>query len=555
MVQANKAVRSSKKPNFAGCQIPVQSNINFEFLEKELENYHDREIILLLRYGCPLSYEGSGNLSRNCRNHKGATDFPEHIDKYLEREMAAGAVMGPFRESPFEIETVVSPLNTVPKRDSDERRVIVDLSYPKHCPEQSVNGGISRENYLGDPIHLRYPSVDNLVNLVRNKGHGCCLFKCDLSRAYRQLPVDPGDLHLLGYKWKGNMYIDLTLAMGLRSAAYLCQRVTNAIAYIARNHGVSVSNYLDDFGGVEVQATSMAAFRKLRQILKLCGLAESPTKACDPSVRMVFLGIMIDTNQMVLEVSPDRLQELFSLLQDWVERVSVTKKQTQSLVGVLNFVAICVKPGRIFMSRILNFLRTCPELGECLIPDELRADIRWWLTFLPFYNGISVIPDRDWSDPDDIIACDACLTGAGGWYQGQYFHATFPSYVQNLGMHINGLEMLTLTVALKIWGRFLAGKKVTMLCDNLSTVVVIQTGKARDPFLQACLRELVFLQARWECQVRTQHIRGVDNRLPDLLSRWDLDPKYGEEFCVRTQGHGVREIFVYDGLFKFSHNW
>ena len=63
------------------------------------------------------------------------------------------------------------------------------------------------------------------------------------------------------------------------------------------------------------------------------------------------------------------------------------------------------------------------------------------------------------------------------------------------------------------------------------------------------------MQARWECQVRTQHIRGVDNRLPDLLSRWDLDPKYGEEFFVRTQGHGVREIFVYDGLFKFSHNW
>ena len=110
--------------------------------------------------------------------------------------MAAGAVMSPFRESPFEIETVVLPLNTVPKRDSDERRVIVDLSYPKHCPEKSVNGGISRENYLGDPIHLRYASVDNLVNLVQNKGRDCCLFKCD--RAYRQLPVDPSDLHFIG---------------------------------------------------------------------------------------------------------------------------------------------------------------------------------------------------------------------------------------------------------------------------------------------------------------------------------------------------------------------
>ena len=258
--------------------------------------------------------------------------------------MAVGAVMGTFKESPFDFETVVLPLNTVPKRDSDERRVIVDLSYPKHCPEQPVNGGINRENYLGDPIYLWYPSVDNPVNLVRNKGRDCCLFKCDLSRAYRQLPVDPGDLHLLGYKWKGNMYIDLTLTMDLRSAAYLCQCMTNVIAYIARNHGVSMSNYLDDFGVVEVQATSMAAFRKLCQILKHCSLVEFPSKLCKPSVHMIFLGIIIDSNQMVLEVSPDRLQQLFSLLQDWVERVSITKKQKQSLVGVLNFVAICVKP-------------------------------------------------------------------------------------------------------------------------------------------------------------------------------------------------------------------
>ena len=189
-------------------------------------------------------------------------------------------------------------------------------------------------------------------------------------------------------------------------------------------------------------------------------------------------------------------------------QASTLKKQTQSLIGVLQFVAICVKPGRVFMARLLNFLRECPELGEAIIPEEVKADINWWVTFLPFYNGVSLIPERFWSNPDSIIACDACLTGAGGWCQGKYFHTAFPQRIQALGMHINGLEMLTLTVALKVWGKFLAGKKVTMLCDNLSSVVVVQTGRARDPFLQACLRELVFLQARWECQIRMQHIRG-----------------------------------------------
>ena len=83
---------------------------------------------------------------------------------------------------------------------------------------------------------------------------------------------------------------------------------------------------------------------------------------------------------------------------------SAPKKQTQSLMRVLQFVAICAKPGRVFMARLLNFLRDCPELGEVTILDEVKADVDWWLKFLPFYNGVSIIPDRFWSEPDSIIA-------------------------------------------------------------------------------------------------------------------------------------------------------
>ena len=141
--------------------------------------------------------------------------------------------MSPFTTSPFEVETTVSPLNTVPKKDSVERRIIVDLSYPKHSPDRSINGEITQNIYLGDPIQLCF----------REKGPGCSLFKCDFIRAYRHLPVDPGDLHYLGYKWEGGLFVDLTLIMGLRSAAYLWQRITNTIAYIAKKNGINVSKW------------------------------------------------------------------------------------------------------------------------------------------------------------------------------------------------------------------------------------------------------------------------------------------------------------------------
>jgi hypothetical protein len=34
------------------------------------------------------------------------------------------------------------------------------------------------------------------------------IFKRELKRAYRQLAVDPADIHLLGYKWRGHVYFD-----------------------------------------------------------------------------------------------------------------------------------------------------------------------------------------------------------------------------------------------------------------------------------------------------------------------------------------------------------
>ena len=70
MVLVDKAVHDSRKPNFIGCQIPVPSGLNFDYLEKELADYKDCHILLLLRYGCPINYEGPGCLSRVCHYHR-----------------------------------------------------------------------------------------------------------------------------------------------------------------------------------------------------------------------------------------------------------------------------------------------------------------------------------------------------------------------------------------------------------------------------------------------------------------------------------------------------
>lgn len=148
-----------------------------------------------------MGHNGSSFRSSSCRNHTGATDFPEQITSYLIKE----AVVGPFKDNPFNDPIALSPLNSVPKKDSSERRVIVDLSFPEG---ECVNFGILKDEYLGNNISVSYPKVDDLINLIKLKGKDCMIFKRDLKRTYRQLAVDPGDIHLVGYKWRGHVYFD-----------------------------------------------------------------------------------------------------------------------------------------------------------------------------------------------------------------------------------------------------------------------------------------------------------------------------------------------------------
>ena len=550
---AHCAILQSGQPNFSGCQFPVQTNLNTQFLRETMGVYHDPDVLALIEFGFPLNFDKTIPVgSQHLRNHKGAQDFPAAIDHYLTKEISHGAVLGPFDSNPFSCPCVLSPLNSVPKRDSEERRIIVHLSFPFGA---SVNSGISKDTYLGEPMKLTFPRVDDLVALVKLFGQGCALFKRDLKRAYRQIPVDPGDIHLLGYSWQGKLYFDAVLPMGLRSAALCCQRVTNLISHICRQQGLSIVNYLDDFGGAATWSDAPQAYDALGRVLSLAGLTEAADKACPPASVMTFLGVQFDTKSLTLTITPDRLIEIQSLLAQWAQKTKSTRHELQSLLGKLQFVAACVRPGRVFISRLLNFLRTTAESGSFVIPPDALADIAWWQRFLPLYNGVSMMPWEEWSQPDGVVSTDACLSGCGGWVEGEYFHALFPLHILLQNLHINALELLAVVVALKLWCVRWAGKRLLIYCDNMTSVQVINSGATRDVFLQSCLREICFLAAVHEFELQARHLSGVENRVADLCSRLHLSANHAALFHKENLLWQLQQREVPPEYFKFLHSW
>ena len=157
---------------------------------------------------------------------------------------------------------------------------------------------------------------------------------------------------------------------------------------------------------------------------------------------------------------------------------------------------------------------------------------------------------------DSLFGCDACLTGCGGFFQKQFFHSTFPKFISDLNLHISALEFLAIIVGLKLWGKLLTGRKLTIGCDNLAVCIVINSGKSKCEFLQKCLREICFLAAIHDFQFRAQHIEGSMNRLADCLSRWHLNSSSQSNFyALSGSSDDLEEVLVDDTCFTFSHNW
>ena len=118
---------------------------------------------------------------------------------------------------------------SVPKEET-KRRIVVDFSFP---PGKAINDGIPKATYLEFYVEFSLPSVKSMVDRLNKLGIGCLMYKRDLKGAFRQFNTDPGDYRFTGLCFGDVIYIDVRLAMGLRSSAYCCQSVTEIVAKIA----------------------------------------------------------------------------------------------------------------------------------------------------------------------------------------------------------------------------------------------------------------------------------------------------------------------------------
>ena len=142
--------------------------------------------------------------------------------------------------------------------------------------------------------------------------------KIDLRHAYRSVPIHPSNFTATGLHWHFDgdddftYFYDTRLPFGVKSSPEIFYRLTQAVCRMTIRRGfTSVVVYLDDFLVIApTQEACQLAFSPLRQLLQDLGLSISWHKVVQPTQKLVFLGVELDTTHCSWSL-PDPSQQTY----------------------------------------------------------------------------------------------------------------------------------------------------------------------------------------------------------------------------------------------------
>ena len=138
---------------------------------------------------------------------------------------------------------------------------------------------------------------------------GYKIFKVDISRAFRHVPIDPGDLDLLGLHWK-DYFIDFLVPLRFKHSSSIFQRISDVVCFIMKQEGHGIWNYIDDFLCVSLPSNIDNIYHRLEELLSELGLTVSSRKLVPPSTQVLCLGILVDTVDLSVSIPAEKLQLL-----------------------------------------------------------------------------------------------------------------------------------------------------------------------------------------------------------------------------------------------------
>jgi hypothetical protein len=198
-----------------------------------------------------------------------------------------------------------------------------------------------------------YDMVHHAISDLIASGSRSIFLKLDLESAFRHIPVRRANWHLLGFNWQDQLYYNVVLAFGLRSAPCIFNLFAKALHWIMAHYlPAKIRHYLDNFWLTFTHTLADLPQKAQDWCLALgfaLGLTFLLPKVLGPTTCADFLGIELDSVAMHACLTDVKLEILCDTLRDWSLMSHCTLRGLRELTGYLMFCSQVIPFSRAFI--------------------------------------------------------------------------------------------------------------------------------------------------------------------------------------------------------------
>ena len=421
-----------------------------------------------------------------CVNYSSITcpEVKPLMDKIVKREVLEG-VVSLTNEKP----TCIHALGAVSKPDGGIRP-ITDCSRP-------INGSVNNhcESLLEE---FCFKNISHVVAMLNKDDY---MTVVDIKSAYRAVPIYPPHRKYQGFiwDWEGSerWFVDNRLCFGSSLGPMYFNKISTFLYdVLTDDYGLNVVNYLDDFIAVAKEHDSCTNAQScIIHLLRFLGLHVSFAKVVHPAKCVVYLGIIIDSDRMELRLPEHKVIKLKNLLDYLMLKRRISKKELESLGGLLSHCSQVIRGGRVFCKRVYNLYKeiTSNNARYITMTDLVRSDLKWWRNLIDNFNGSRKIISQLY---DHAMVSDSSLRGFAAyldrdWLAGTWNNVDFINVVSHCSHvvckplaeafdndNINVLELWPILMGLKRWLHLFRGYSVLVFTDNTQVMYMLLNGSS-----------------------------------------------------------------------------
>ena len=232
-----------------------------------------------------------------------------------------------------------------------------------------------------------------------------------------------------------------------------------------------------------------------------------------------FCGIELDSIATEARLPPKELDKTRLAVAAALRGPFITHSDLQSLLCFLSFAAKVVVPGRAFLRRLFDALRTNTRRHRITI--DMRLDLEWWDRLLPAWNGVQILHTsraeyQIWTDASGNWGMGGCFLSYPGDSPSEVLSSRFPTRMAS--KHINVKEMAAVLIALRRWLHTFGGAHILLHCDKFAVVAGLNKRSFNDAAMNP-FREICKLLAMNDIYLPVKRIPTKSNALANMLSR------------------------------------